>query len=628
MYKRLTAKVQKLNPAMKDFAGTFSFCVSIEPDNKDQYLSKGCVYAVFNIESDSSLDVKVVIKVVSDVLNDCYYTSDSVSPVQSLERALSEIKDHLTRISSNAILVDSKLTLNVVASVLWGNVLYVVQYGNGHCFLMREGEIRPIQTMGEGNFLAASGVTKDDDVAILCTDSFEKKFPPKKLLTLALSEDDLCISDACLLMKFMADTSYTEMELPSLKPVPVTGKQKFEIAVETFAKKVQSKIKIKMPVLKHQSKGFAKGAFTSTSNKTKIKPVWLIGGLVTILLVGGGLFFWLKKPKLPFDLNVPTNIQLPAFVPKSLDINGILNKLKGTQPVQQPASQQTTQDQQATTPTTTEDDYTKDGESKITRVKVDSVLYDLKISDPYANPSAMVFYKNKIVLADGSSGKIYTSLATDIRFLPIEQTYAGIKKMATDDTGKLTFSDNSGYKVFDLNKLDLVEKYDVPAVRPFDVFLDFIYALDAGKIVKNTKTKGMVADGAVGNGTLSVSTWAENADFTNAKDISIAYSVYVVTKDNNIVKYTTGKKDAFVVLDVPTPFKNITQLAVSADFKNMYVLDRDNYRIVVLDKNGKFIKQYKYEKSAEWNDLKSIAVSPDEKSLYVLNGSKIYEIKL
>jgi DNA-binding beta-propeller fold protein YncE len=72
----------------------------------------------------------------------------------------------------------------------------------------------------------------------------------------------------------------------------------------------------------------------------------------------------------------------------------------------------------------------------------------------------------------------------------------------------------------------------------------------------------------------------------------------------------------------------MVDLVAKEDFKHLYIADKDNSRIVVLDLAGNFVKQFKYTNSVEWGDLKSIAVSSDEKMLYVLNGTKVYEISL
>jgi hypothetical protein len=67
MKKKLTAKVQQLNPNLPQYNGAFSKCVVIEPDTKEVLLKKGAVYAIFEIQSEASFDTELITKVTNDV---------------------------------------------------------------------------------------------------------------------------------------------------------------------------------------------------------------------------------------------------------------------------------------------------------------------------------------------------------------------------------------------------------------------------------------------------------------------------------------------------------------------------------------------------------------------------------
>ena len=59
-----------------------------------------------------------------------------------------------------------------------------------------------------------------------------------------------------------------------------------------------------------------------------------------------------------------------------------------------------------------------------------------------------------------------------------------------------------------------------------------------------------------------------------------------------------------------------------------YIADPANKRIVVLDSSGALVNQYKSTEDDTLNDIRDISVSRDEKTLYVLNDTKIFEIPL
>jgi len=73
MAKKLTAKIQKLNPKLPQFSNILSGCINIEPETQEILLKKGTVYAVFEITGDSNFNTEFVNKVINDILRDSYY---------------------------------------------------------------------------------------------------------------------------------------------------------------------------------------------------------------------------------------------------------------------------------------------------------------------------------------------------------------------------------------------------------------------------------------------------------------------------------------------------------------------------------------------------------------------------
>ncbi|KKU95301.1 MAG: hypothetical protein UY27_C0023G0009 [Candidatus Gottesmanbacteria bacterium GW2011_GWA1_48_13] len=59
------------------------------------------------------------------------------------------------------------------------------------------------------------------------------------------------------------------------------------------------------------------------------------------------------------------------------------------------------------------------------------------------------------------------------------------------------------------------------------------------------------------------------------------------------------------------------------DQENLYVLDRTNKRIVVLKKTGEYLQQYE---GGEIGNASSLVVDEKAGKVYILAGSKIYEI--
>lgn len=610
MSKKLTARVQKLNPTIKEQESGFSFGIVLEPEAKEYNLSKGNVYILFDISSHSKLDTGLVQKMTLDVLQSSYYASDTTSPVQSLEKAISRVRDSISQLVQEGSLINTNIVFNSIGVVLWGNVLYVVQYEKGHAFIMHNTDVTPIETTGEGAFSSSSGLVKEDDVVILCTDTFVKKFPPKKLLTVAMSGRDLGVQDSCLLLKLIEDSSYPDFGLEDINSLDNANRGKLESLVDAIVNRVYSLGTIK-PIKKDLVAAKPKINLKKSLKITKNTAI-SFGMLGLTTFIAFGVFNLFK-----YQEYLP-KVSISNFVA------GFSSKKEseGSSTMVSDSNLVTLQNEDTTqlSKQMPSDDTSNDEKNNITRVTVEQTLYDLIITDLNLKPNDIELFDNKLIVVDSTSGKIYTSILGDYKFLPIEETFIGVSNMVVNESGVLTFGDSNGLKTYDVNSLELKNSYSDKFSGGIGIFEDFIYTFDKDTLIKYTPSED--------KSSLTSSVWGQSSDFLGARSLQVAYSIYIVTADNMVQKYTSGKKDDFEVKGLDIPFNDIVDLYVREDFKSIYVADKGNSRVVLLDLNGNFVKQFKYVNSAEWSNIKSIAISADEKTLYVLSGTKIYEISL
>lgn len=578
MDKKLSAKVQKLNPVIPQISSGFSTSILIEPETKDLLLRKGVVYAVYGVTGEAGFDTTLINKVVHDVIHASYYQSDNISPIQSLERAVVEARDKVAQLPNEAIRQGtSAIRFDIVAGALWGNVLYVVQYGNFEAFLMRDGVVRDINTMSEGNFAAASGVVKDNDVIIFSTSAFNRDYPPQKLLTTSIPDQSLQPDQACLLMKLYIDTTFSKDEL-------------VDFGLEKAAQKTK------------QREEFSKiiGGVTTAVGAVKEK---LAKRHMAITALGNSAITGKHTPG-----GLKKLVVIPIFA--SLLVLAILGTLKyKTQKfTEKPTTTPTTETKQAKQP-----NQPTQGEPPIS----DTAFYELKITDTQANPTELAVFTNYVIAIDPATGKIFKSARETPKFSALATTYPGVKSIANIE-GKLAFLDTQGYKVMNLVTEKLEESYNQTGLLVAQPYLTYVYSLTGDTLTRYSKT----------GDTLKGTVWGESADFTGAKSFVVAYNVFILKADNTIVNYLSGNKVAFVVKGLETPLKDAVKLATNVDAKNIYIADKGNKRVVVLDKTGTFVKELKSKSVADWSDLRSLDISPDEKTLYVLNSSKVYEVKL
>ncbi|HLD51524.1 hypothetical protein A3K34_04400 [candidate division WWE3 bacterium RIFOXYC1_FULL_40_10] len=644
MKKRLIAKLQKLEPALNPGSNVFSKCISIEPETKDKRLKKGLVYGVFSFSSPYTIDSAVVEKIVNDVIEDSYYQSDNISPTQSMEKALLELREKLVKsVSAKQQLNKGSVKFDIATAVLWGNVLYVVVMGDADTFLMREGKIRPINTMSEGNFSAASGVIKNDEVIVLATKQFSDFIDPIKLLTQTIATGELNSGQACLVAKVIEDTSFTESEVVDFgieENTPLKHSLNTSRRIKDFLSKLagifpQKKAVENTPGGPETKKSTSEEVPSIVKRTLSIKPLFSsISNYVENLkpekttqqdLPYRPTIKILSKPVTKKRKRIPS-IYLYYAIPVIgtliiiVIISSVIRHKKNPVP-------ETIQDAVETSPTIQEEsnslgeedmleDTSKDAEDKTQRVGTEA-FYDMLIIDPDAKTNSLVATLNGVAVADSEKGTLYYSGDAQADFKKAEKSYQGIRSMAYYDS-KLSFADNSGYITLNPTTfagLETLSKEGLGLVSPY---LSFVYGVQGDKIIKYSKT----------GTTLTETLWAQNADFYNAKDMEVAYSIYLITQNNAVVSYTSGEKDEFVINGLSTPLTNPTQLTTSLDFSNIYITDYDNRRIVVIDKKGNYIKQYKAVKPSIWKDIRSIGVNQDEATLWVLDGTRIYNVDL
>ncbi len=114
-------------------------------------------------------------------------------------------------------------------------------------------------------------------------------------------------------------------------------------------------------------------------------------------------------------------------------------------------------------------------------------------------------------------------------------------------------------------------------------------------------------------------------DLSAATSMAIDGSVFLGTTKGKILKFTQGKEDTFVPKGVDPAFGQTIAVYTNDETKNIYILDAQNKRVVILEKDGMYIAQYVWEDPLT---VTQIAVSEEQKRIYLLSDGKLYTIGL
>lgn len=199
-----------------------------------------------------------------------------------------------------------------------------------------------------------------------------------------------------------------------------------------------------------------------------------------------------------------------------------------------------------------------------------------------------------------NSGLYFTEDDSHIYGLTSDQVYS----LNLDGSNKKTLIKNSG---------------DWQKAGGLSTYFGNIYVLDSkqSQILKYVQT----------DSSFSKTNYFSSAspDLSKAVSMAIDSSIYVLSSDGTVAKYTKGNAENFSLTGIDKPLVNPTGIFTNAGVDNIYILDNGNSRVVVFDKTGNYKAQYQ---AGVIKSAKDFEVLEKDKKIYVLSGGKVYEIAL
>jgi len=112
-------------------------------------------------------------------------------------------------------------------------------------------------------------------------------------------------------------------------------------------------------------------------------------------------------------------------------------------------------------------------------------------------------------------------------------------------------------------------------------------------------------------------------DLTGGKDMAIDGAVWLLV-NKEILKFNLGKQVDFSLKRMPEELGEPVKIYTSLESKGVYILDKVRKKIYEIDKEGNFRASWFWQGLEGATDL---VVLEDEGKIFVLAGTKIYEIK-
>lgn len=115
---------------------------------------------------------------------------------------------------------------------------------------------------------------------------------------------------------------------------------------------------------------------------------------------------------------------------------------------------------------------------------------------------------------------------------------------------------------------------------------------------------------------------------TNVKSgqsITIDGDMFVSKADGSIEKLTTGQKQPFGIFGLDPALKNGSEIWTYTDKLYLYLLDSAGKRLIILEKSGQLHEQIV---AKEWTNPTGMIIDEQNKTAFILDNNKIYQINL
>jgi len=623
---------------------------------------RGKLFAVLDLMIGSSADPAIGGKLVWDTLAEEYYAPEEETPIQALERAVYAVREKLRSLSPTA-------TLDLGAVAIREGVTYFARLGHPALYFRRGLEASNL-LMGEEVVSIGSQILEEGDVLVLGSPIFAKNFPSESLPRTEFLEKQFAESGgipgfAAFLLRVGSSREAREAAVRRSQSSRLVLRRLWQRLnlffgwVVGFVRQIPGVLRkpselgkrVVAAWGKHISHGrelaakkkvaVVSGAEAVAEPKVSAPPMkikWpkirgitlgrVIAVLAVVLTASIAFTIWRQAQ----NNKVAEFERLLSVSTQDLDQAGglvglsnerakeLIDEARGDLTLARGLSSDTSRIDALLSRA----DSIYNAIEKITAVSENNLVYDLTLQAQGASGLSL----------SGAGGTVYALEET--RDAVFALTFSGkLPKATALGEGKILGAREvvaegnylyllSSDKVYRLNvstkKVDEPISFDrITKVIDLDTYLGNIYLLVP-------KEEQVYKFWNLAGGYSRAVTWVkESVSMTGVVDLTIDGDLWLLETDGTITHLSRGKQVSFAISNLSTPLQDPSKIFTRPQLKDIYILDKANQRVVVLDKTGNFVRQFK---GSALSDGKDLWVSANEKTLFVLSGSKVYRISL
>jgi len=606
--------------------GGWSQVHDFKPEEPDKLKARGHLFAVIALSNDDgNLPTVDSGREILTRLHEEYYGNLETSPFYALKDAVEKVIDEFNE--------SLKGSVEIAAASYVEGVLYTACGGGSQAQVFRNNMVAKILTSEKGKVVSASGYPQDNDVFVLGTESFFNNFTEgvikanlegrsldKANESFAGTIHTLTNSGRCGVVIVL----FAKEKLLDASTIQKTDQEGH------FIKERKQKIKLGLfinSVLgKFPKKVYVKREEFDIAPEKNRKTILSVGVILLILLfvsIGFGV-----KQKREKDVRATYSEQLNQAIHNfeesktlfSLDPNRARELFADSRRIVDDLVSQGIKD------SALDDLSNKISQNQGTILgeyrQTPELYLDLTLLSNGFSADRMVSSSGDIAILD-SNGRKVVKIVIETKKSKVVAGPDQIKDardMALYSGRIFVLSSDGIYEVGDNNEKLLSRDWGESS---------FIYAY-AGNIYMLDKSNNQIYrfPGVGGSFTRKQEWLAEGTrvDFANFSSWTVDGSIWVAKDNAGIYKFSQGVSQGFEIQGLSPEAPGINSIYSNEELEFLYILDKLNSRIVVLEKSGEFKAQYIDENLAK---AKSIVVSEKDRKIIFLNEeNKLYSIAI
>lgn len=254
------------------------------------------------------------------------------------------------------------------------------------------------------------------------------------------------------------------------------------------------------------------------------------------------------------------------------------------------------------------------------------IFYDLRLVDNDFLTSGVDALGNNAVFLDQERQKIIVLNLDNKQARAISLDAENIHDLDLNEDGELNLLTNGVYQLDPTSEssgaAEIIAEGDSNREANFiESFATYIYVFNPAK--RNVYRYAQQTDGF--SDPIGWLSGAASFDYDNVSSWAIDGSVWLTTREGTLHQLESGEELDFEVTGMSQPFSHNILVYTHENLENLYVLEPDNSRVVILNKEGQFLREIK---SASLASTTTLFANEELGKVFAVSGSIVYAMSI